>query len=168
MGQAYYVRKINLKIGPRKGETVYTVQPYYYGTITTKQVANQIAQESALTPADVLGVLERLAYFCQTHMSLGYKVKLDGLGVLYNDLITTGSVTTEEEATAKLVKSVRPAFNPEYTIVNGNFRYALLPEKNSLTRVSFNGTQTGAPEEDLNPDGGTGGGTEPGGEDPLG
>ena len=56
MAQPFYARKIDLNIGPRKGETVYSAQAYYYGTITTKQVATQIAQESALTPADVIGV----------------------------------------------------------------------------------------------------------------
>lgn len=55
MAQPFYARKIDLNIGPRKGETVYSAQAYYYGTITTKQVATQIAQESALTPADVIG-----------------------------------------------------------------------------------------------------------------
>ena len=58
MAQPFYARKIDLNIGPRKGETVYSAQAYYYGTITTKQVATQIAQESALTPADVIGVIE--------------------------------------------------------------------------------------------------------------
>ena len=113
MAQPFYARKIDLNIGPRKGETVYSAQAYYYGTITTKQVATQIAQESALTPADVIGVIERLAYFCQTHMALGYKTKL--------------------------VKSIRPAFNAEYTILNGTFRYALLPEKTNLVRIDFKG-----------------------------
>ena len=112
---------------------------YYYGTITTKQVATQIAQESALTPADVIGVIERLAYFCQTHMALGYKIKLDGLGIFYNELLTEKSVSTPKEVTAKLVKSIRPAFNAEYTILNGTFRYALLPEKTNLVRIDFKG-----------------------------
>ena len=89
-------------------KTVYSAQAYYYGTITTKQVATQIAQESALTPADVIGVIERLAYFCQTHMALGYKIKLDGLGIFYNELLTEKSVSTPKEVTAKLVKSIRP------------------------------------------------------------
>ena len=62
MAQPFYARKIDLNIGPRKGETVYSAQAYYYGTITTKQVATQIAQESALTPADVIGVIEHLAW----------------------------------------------------------------------------------------------------------
>lgn len=139
MAQPFYARKVDLKIGPRKDETVYCVQAYYYGTITTKQVANQIAQESALTQADVIGVIERLAYFCQTHMALGYKIKLDGLGIFYNELLTMGSVNTSKEVTAKLVKSIRPAFNAEYTILNGTFRYALLPEKTNLVKIDFKG-----------------------------
>ena len=137
MAQPFYARKIDLKVGPRKGETVYAAQAYYYGTIETKQVATQIAQESALSPADVFGVIERLAYYCMTHMALGYKIKLNGMGVLYNELLTTNSVSSENEVTARLIKSVRPAFNPEYTIVNGSFRYALLPEKVELIKIDF-------------------------------
>ncbi len=48
MAQPFYARKIDLNIGPRKGETVYSAQAYCYGMISTKQVATQIAQESAL------------------------------------------------------------------------------------------------------------------------
>lgn len=141
MGQPFYARKTILKVGPRKGETVYSAQVCYYGVISTKHLASQIAQESSLTQADVIGVLERLAYFCQTHMSLGYKIKLDGIGVLCNELITLKSVDSSKLVTAKLVKSIRPAFHPEYTIVNGNFRYALLPEKTELEKVSIKGLE---------------------------
>lgn len=155
MAQPYYARKTNLRIGPRKGETVYSAQAYYYGMITTKQVATQIAQESALTPAEVIGVIERLAYFCQTHMALGYKVKLEGMGIFYNEFITTNTVKTASEVTAKLVKSIRPAFNAEYTIINGKFRYALLPEKTELMKIDFKG-EAATPSE---------GGSSPGGED---
>ena len=101
MAQPFYARKIDLNIGPRKGETVYSAQAYYYGTITTKQVATQIAQESALTPADVIGVIERLAYFCQTHMALGYKIKLDGLGIFYNELLTEHTQGGDSQAGEK-------------------------------------------------------------------
>ena len=160
MSQPFYPRKVELHIGPRKGETVYCLQPYYYGTISTKQVASQIAQESALTPADVLAVIERLAYYCQSHMALGYKIKLDGLGTFYNGLTTTGSVDTEEEVTAKLIKSIRPAFSAEYTIVNKTFRYTLLPEKTEFMKISFKDgvAPTGPDDEDE-----AGTGTTPGG-----
>ena len=129
MAQPFYARKIDLNIGPRKGETVYSAQAYYYGTITTKQVATQIAQESALTPADVIGVIERLAYFCQTHMALGYKIKLDGLGIFYNELLTEKSVSTPKEVTAKLVKSIRPAFNAGIRSLTGRSVMRSCPRK---------------------------------------
>lgn len=141
MAQYFSARKIDLKVGPRKGETVYTVQPYYFGTISTKEIAMQISQESALTQADVIGVLERVAYFCQSHLSLGYKIKLDGIGLLYNELISTQTVPSAKMVNARLIKCVRPAFSPEYTILNRTFRYALLPEKVELVKVDLlNGT----------------------------
>lgn len=152
MAQPFYARKIDLKVGPRKGETVYAAQAYYYGTIETKQVATQIAQESALSPADVFGVIERLAYYCMTHMALGYKIKLNGMGVLYNELLTTNSVASETEVTTRLVKSVRPAFNPEYTIVNGSFRYALLPEKVELVKIDFKEATSEPATDETSPD----------------
>ena len=142
MAQPFYARKTVLKIGPRMGETVYSAQAYYYGTLSTKQVAQQIAQESALTQADVIGVIERLAYYCQTHMNLGYKVRLDGMGVFFNEFITTKTVNSPEEVTTKLIKCVRPAFSPEYTILNSTFRYELLPERVELTKVDFNSSAT--------------------------
>lgn len=164
MAQPYYTRSTNLKIGPRKGETVYYAQAFYYGTITTKQVAAQIAQESALTPADVLGVIDRFASFCQTHAALGYRIKLDGMGVFYNELLTSGSVSKEEEVTAKLIKRIRPAFTPEYTIVNKRFRYALLPEKIELVKIDFKNAMA-APGDtegiggEVTPPSGSGGGS---------
>lgn len=139
MAQPFYPRKHELKIGPRKGETVYSAQPYYYGVITTKQMAAQIAEESALTQADVVAVIDRLVHYCKTHTILGYKIHIDGLGTLFNELITIGTVSSAEEVTAKLVKAVRPSFKPEYTLVNGTYRYSLLPEKNELVKVSFKG-----------------------------
>ena len=141
MAQYFSARKIDLKVGPRKGETVYTVQPYYLGIISTKEIAMQISQESALTQADVIGVLERVAYVCQSHLSLGYKIKLDGIGLLYNELISTQTVPSAKMVNARLIKCVRPAFSPEYTILNRTFRYALLPEKVELVKVDLlNGT----------------------------
>lgn len=148
MAQSFTTRKTKLRVGPRAGETVFSAQPYYYGTISTSEMAAQISQESALTQADVIGVLERAAHYCRTHMALGYKVRFNGIGLFYNDLITSQSVSEEKLVTARLIKTVRPAFSPEYTIVNGSFRYSLLPEKIELTKVDFKGNamETESPE----------------------
>lgn len=148
MAQPFTTKKTELKIGPRKGETVYYAQAHYFGTISTQQVAAQISQESALTQADVIGVIERMAYFCKSHAALGYRIKIDGMGMFYNELLTTGSVTKEEDVTARLIKCVRPAFSPEYSIVNKSFRYALLPEKVELVKIDFKNAAASAPKDD--------------------
>lgn len=172
MPQPFYPREHKLRVGPRKGETVYSAQPFYYGVIDTKQIAAQISEESAQTRADAIAVIDRLAQFCKTHINLGYKIKIDGLGTFFNELITTGTVNSAEEVTAKLVKTIRPAFKPEYTRVNGSVRYTLLPEKNELVKISFKDEKPVLPEDDTDEEGG-GSGTGDGGddgfeEDPLG
>lgn len=148
MAQPFTTKKTELRIGPRKGETVYYAQAYYFGTISTQQVAAQISQESALTQADVIGVIERMAYFCKSHTALGYRIKIDGMGMFYNELLTTGSVTKEEDVTARLIKCVRPAFSPEYSIVNNSFRYAMLPEKVELVKIDFKNAGSTVPSDD--------------------
>ena len=155
MAQPFYARKTTLKIGPRMGQTVYSAQATYNGTITSKQIAQQISQESALTQADVLAVMERISHYCQAHMALGYKIHLEGLGVLYNKLETSGSESTPKEDTAKLIKSIRPGFSPEYTIINGSFRYSLMPERTDLVKVKSRLTDTTSPDDgtdNTNPD----------------
>lgn len=51
MSKSYKVSKKTMNMGPKKGKTVYSVRPYSYGTLTTKDIANQIAMESTATPA---------------------------------------------------------------------------------------------------------------------
>ena len=94
---------------------------------------------------------------------LGYKIRFDGLGTFYNEFVTTGTVNSPDEVTAKLVKAIRPAFKPEHTLVNGTYRYSLLPEQNELVKIDFkNGTPMASEDTSENP----GGVTED--DDPLG
>lgn len=53
MSKAYKVFSRKLTIGKREGETVYSVRPVSYGTLTTEEAAKQISAESTATPADV-------------------------------------------------------------------------------------------------------------------
>ena len=59
MSKSYKVSKKTMNMGPKEGKTVYSVRPFSYGTLTTKDIANQIAMESTATPADVMAVLDR-------------------------------------------------------------------------------------------------------------
>lgn len=179
MSKAYKVSSRVIQIGERKGETVYTVIPVSYGTLSADDVARQIAAESTACPGDVKNVLDRYAYYVVENLKKGYSIELLGFGKLYLRFITEKSVTDEKKATANLVKSLVPAFRPSFTINNGNRIYDLIPDRIQL--VKFNAGMTAedsaGPDEDENgttpddgtsPDDGSSSGTGSGGDDNAG
>ena len=119
-------------------KTVYSVQPVSYGLLTTNDVANQIAAESSATPGDVKNVLDRYAYYVKENLKKGYNIQLLGFGNLSIRFITSGTVKTEAEATAKLIVGLVPTFNPSFKLINKKRIYDLLPDK--ITLVKYNGT----------------------------
>ena len=119
-------------------KTVYSVQPVSYGLLTTDDVANQIAAESSATPGDVKNVLDRYAYYVKENLKKGYNIQLLGFGNLSIRFITSGTVKTEAEATAKLIVGLVPTFNPSFKLINKKRIYDLMPDK--ITLVKYNGT----------------------------
>ena len=119
-------------------KTVYSVQPVSYGLLTTDDVANQIAAESSATPGDVKNVLDRYAYYVKENLKKGYNIQLLGFGNLSIRFITSGTVKTEAEATAKLIVGLVPTFSPSFKLINKKRIYDLLPDK--ITLVKYNGT----------------------------
>ena len=143
-------------------KTVYSVSPVNYGTLTTEDVANQIAAESSATPGDVKNVLDRYAYYVKENLKKGYQIQLLGFGYLSIRFITTGTAKTEKEATAKLIQSLVPNFLPSFKVVNGKRIYDLMPDK--ITLVKHTGSLTSDP---TTPDD-TGGSDSTGGSDGTG
>ena len=128
MSKSYKVAKKTINMGEKKGQTLFSVRPYSYGTLTTEEVANQIAVESTATPADVKAVLDRYAYYVKENLKKGYDIELLGFGKLFIRFITGKAVEDESKANAKLVKSLVPAFRPSFTkLKNGSRIYNLLP-----------------------------------------
>ena len=78
MSKSYKVAKKTINMGEKKGQTLFSVRPYSYGTLTTEEVANQIAVESTATPADVKAVLDRYAYYVKENLKKGYDIELLG------------------------------------------------------------------------------------------
>ena len=115
MSKSYKVAKKIINMGEKKGQTLFSVRPYSYGTLTTEEVANQIAVESTATPADVKAVLDRYAYYVKENLKKGYDIELLGFGKLFIRFITGKAVEDESKANAKLVKSLVPAFRPSFT-----------------------------------------------------
>ena len=138
MSKAYKVTKRTVMFDKQNPKTVYSVSPVNYGTLTTDDVANQIAAESSATPGDVKNVLDRYAYYVKENLKKGYQIQLLGFGNLSIRFITTGTAKTEKEATAKLIQSLVPSFIPSFKIVNGKRIYDLMPDK--ITLVKWNGT----------------------------
>ena len=138
MSKAYKVTKRTVMFDKMNPKTVYSVSPVNYGTLTTEDVANQIAAESSATPGDVKNVLDRYAYYVKENLKKGYQIQLLGFGNLSIRFITTGTAKTEKEATAKLIQSLVPSFTPSFKFINGKRIYDLLPDK--ITLVKYNGS----------------------------
>ena len=114
------------------------MSPVNYGTLSTDDVANQIAAESSATPGDVKNVLDRYAYYVKENLKKGYQIQLLGFGYLSLRFITSGTAKTEKEANAKLIQSLVPNFLPSFKIINGKRIYDLMPDK--ITLVKYNGS----------------------------
>ena len=138
MSKAYKVTKRTVMFDKQNPKTVYSVSPVNYGTLSTDDVANQIAAESSATPGDVKNVLDRYAYYVKENLKKGYQIQLLGFGYLSLRFITSGTAKTEKEATAKLIQSLVPNFLPSFKIINGKRIYDLMPDK--ITLVKYNGS----------------------------
>ena len=162
MSKSYKVFPRTLTMGEKKGQTVYSVRPVSYGTLTTEEVAKQISTESTATTADVKAVLDRYAYYVVENLAKGYNIELLGFGTLYLRFITNKAVYEPKKANANLVKSIMPGFRPSFSVDrNGKRTYDLIPNRISLVKYS----------EDNDPNGGTtpsGGNTPAGGNTPSG
>ena len=138
MSKAYKVIKRTVMFDKKNPKTVYSVSPVNYGTLTTDDVANQIAAESSATPGDVKNVLDRFAYYVKENIKKGYQIQLLGFGYLSIRFITTGTAKAEKDATAKLIQSLVPSFSPSFKVINGKRIYDLMPDK--ITLVKYTGS----------------------------
>ena len=136
MSKAYKVTKRTVMFDKSNPKTVYSVSPVNYGTLTTDDVANQIAAESSATPGDVKNVLDRFAYYVKENIKKGYQIQLLGFGYLSIRFITTGTAKAEKDATSKLIQSLVPSFSPSFKVINGKRIYDLMPDKITLVKYS--------------------------------
>ena len=168
MSKSYKVVKKTMNMGEKKGQTVYSVRPVSYGTLTTEEVAKQISTESTATTADVKAVLDRYAYYVVENLAKGYNIELLGFGTLYLRFITNKAVSEPKKANANLVKSIMPGFRPSFSVDrNGKRTYDLIPNRISLVKYS----EDNDPNGDNKPSGGnppSGGNTPSGGNNPSG
>ena len=159
MSKAYKVTKRTVMFDKSNPKTVYSVSPVNYGTLTTDDVANQIAAESSATPGDVKNVLDRFAYYVKENIKKGYQIQLLGFGYLSIRFITTGTAKAEKDATAKLIQSLVPSFSPSFKVINGKRIYDLMPDK--ITLVKYSGSiPADSVVDTTDPGAGSGSGTD--------
>lgn len=96
MSKSYKVVKKTMNMGEKKGQTVYSVRPVSYGTLTTEEVAKQISTESTATTADVKAVLDRYAYYVVENLAKGYNsyhfyIRKDGTMTQHRFLLEVGA-----------------------------------------------------------------------------
>ena len=162
MSKAYKVTKRTVMFDKSNPKTVYSVSPVNYGTLTTDDVANQIAAESSATPGDVKNVLDRFAYYVKENIKKGYQIQLLGFRYLSLRFITTGTAKAEKDATAKLIQSLVPSFSPSFKVINGKRIYDLMPDK--ITLVKYTGSiPADSVVDTTDPGAGSGSGSSSGG-----
>ena len=82
--------------------------------VQTKEVANRLADLSALSPGDCYSMLRNLDKVLGEFMNSGRTVKLDGVGTFSYTPNTQGQgVDTPEEVSAKQIIGTRVRFIPE-------------------------------------------------------
>ena len=82
--------------------------------VTTKEVANRLADLSALSPGDCYSMLGNLGKVLGEYMNSGRTVKLDGVGTFYYTANASGQgVDSAEEVSAKQITGTRVRFIPE-------------------------------------------------------
>ena len=84
------------------------------GNIPMEKIIERLAQISTVSKSDVQAVLGDLASVMADYMSLGYTVKIEGLGTFYYTAVTNKQgVATADEVSAKQITGVRVRFLPE-------------------------------------------------------
>ncbi len=119
------------------------------GNVTTDQVAERLAAESTVSPADVAAVLKGLAPVMRSFMAQGLTVKLDGVGTFYYTAnASKRGVDREEDVTANLIRGVRVRFIPETSRQAGSGGVTRALTGTAIRWQEWKGEEPGQPGEE--------------------
>lgn len=93
--------------------------PAYISEVGINQLASEISESTALTPAEVIGVIRSLLSIVPRYMLLGYKVRLESFGIFKLGLKTAATCKGYEKATdvtANDINGVKVMFTPDVMI----------------------------------------------------
>lgn len=106
------IQRKDFSEGALEDAKLYYAQAVNNGTVSTKELCENIAEESALTSADVNGVFNRLVRQLRTHLQNGRTVVIDGFGSFRLTIGSKGAPTMEEFDAATMMKKPRITFTP--------------------------------------------------------
>ena len=121
--------------------------------VETQELANRIARESTVSPADTHAVLRALPAVMADFMKESRAVHFEGLGWFRYTINAMGKgVATKEEVNDKQIKGLRVQFTPDRTrnAENGTYTRALIADE-GITFMEWLGKEsdeTQVPEED--------------------
>ena len=98
----YIVSKVLMKIGPKKGKTMYFAKADKPRIITFEEVIKDIAEMSSLTTGDVRNAIDRLAYYLHRELAEGNTVQLGQAA--------GKQMEKEEDVTAATIKTPKIRF----------------------------------------------------------
>lgn len=104
-------RKDFTKDAPKDGKRFYA-QLVSNGTVSLDELCESIAEETALTSADVKSIFDRLPRILRRHLSEGRNVQLGELGSIRPTLGSQGSLTKEGFNAATMMRKPGLMFTP--------------------------------------------------------
>lgn len=100
------IQRKDFSKGALEDAKLYYAQAVNNGTVSTKELCENIAEESALTSADVNGVFNRLVRQLRTHLQNGRTVVIDGFGSFRLTVGSKGAVNMEDFDAATMMKNL--------------------------------------------------------------
>lgn len=81
------------------------------GRVTTRQLAEQAAKESTVSPADIMAAIEIFLSIIPSELAKGNIVELGDFGTFWLKTTSDGA-TTADDVRATQITSILPRFNP--------------------------------------------------------
>ena len=113
MGIRYkLVQRKDFSKGAGPDAKLYYPQLLNNGNISFDELCDSIAQETALSSADVKGVMDRLARLTSLNLKQGRSINLGELGSLRVVLSSAGSITEDGYKAATMMRPLKIVFTP--------------------------------------------------------
>ncbi len=115
---------VRYKIVPKKNPQKLDDPPKYYAQVvvsgkdSTQALAKEIAQNTTLGRADIIGVLTALGEIVATHLAMGRSVDLLDLCILSPSISSAGANSEEEFNANTHIKKVGVKIRPKRSLVD--------------------------------------------------